>query len=338
MSYKVVHVLVPPGANIGEELLEPLGAEMIKGAWHTEDEIISVAADADAVLGRIAGQPFSRRVIESLTNCRIIAGVGVGYEATDVETATRLGIAVTNVPDYCLDEVSGRVIALMLALAYRIIPIDQAAKEKQANMLGNVGGMMQVASPIFRTRDQTLGIVGLAKIGTATALKARGLGMRVIAFDPYVPEGVVANLGVQPVDMDTLLRESDFITLHTPLTPETKNMIGSEEFKKMKPTCYFVNTARGGCVDESALINALQEGQIAGAGLDVTVDEPIKADNPLIKMPNVLLTGHTAWYSTAAMSELFYKPMPQVVMALNGKWPTYAVNPDARKKWLERWG
>ena len=338
MSFKVVYTLAPPGVDLGEKLLEPLDATLVKGAWQTEDELISNTEGADAVLGRIAGQPFTRRVIEHLTNCRIIAGVGVGYEATDLEAATDHGIVVTNLPDYCIDEVSGRAIALMLALSYKILPANDAVKEKQANMLGNVGNMRGVVQPVFRTRDQTLGIVGLARIGTATALKAKGLGMKVIAYDPYVPGGVMESLGVKPVDLDTLITESDFISFHAPLTPETKNMFGYEEFKKMKPTCYFINTARGGCVDEAALIRALQEGLIAGAGLDVTVDEPITKDNPLLKTPNVILTGHTAWYSTAAEAELFSRPMTQVVMALEGKWPLYAVNPDVRRTWLEKWG
>jgi D-3-phosphoglycerate dehydrogenase len=180
--------------------------------------------------------------------------------------------------------------------------------------------------------------VGLGKIGTATALKARGLGMRVIAYDPYVLGAIMESRGVEPVDLDTLLGESDFISLHTPLTPETSKMIDYEEFKQMKPTCYFINTARGGCVDQEALIRALKEGLIAGAGIDVTVDEPIAADNELLLMQNVILTGHSAWYSTTSEWELYYKPMTQVVMALEGKWPLYALNVEVEKKWLERWG
>ncbi len=197
---------------------------------------------------------------------------------------------------------------------------------------------MEFAYPMFRMRDQTLGIVGLGKIGTATALKARGLGMRVIAYDPYVLGAIMESRGVKPVDLDTLLRESDFISLHTPLTPETSKMIGYSEFKKMKPTCYFINTARGGCVDQEALIRALQEGLIAGAGIDVTVDELIAPDNPLLQMDNVILTGHSAWYSTTSEWEVYYKPMTQVVMALEGKWPIYALNVEVQEKWLEKWG
>jgi D-3-phosphoglycerate dehydrogenase len=195
-----------------------------------------------------------------------------------------------------------------------------------------------VAYPVFRTRDQTLGIIGLGKIGTATALKARGLGMRVIAHDPYVLGAVMETHGVTAVDLDTLLRESDYISIHTPLAEETKNLIGHEEFGKMKRTSYLINTARGGCVDEEALIRALQEGIIAGAGIDVTVNEPISPDSPLLELSNLILTGHIAWYSTKSQEELYGKPMTQVVRALNGEWPLYAVNDEVENKWMEKWG
>jgi len=338
MSFKVVHAFVFPGVDLGEELLKPLDAALVKGMWRTEDELITHASDADALVGVVSVQPFTRRVLEALPRCRIIAGIGVGFEAVDLEAATDYGIAVTNVPDYCIDEVSGLAITFMLALGHKLLQIDGAVRERQASFTMDRKALMDIAYPMFRMRKQTLGIVGLGSIGTATALKARGLGMRVISYDPYVLDAVVESRRVRPVDLDTLLRESDFISLHTPLTPETTNMIGYEEFKKMKPTCYFINTARGGCVDQAALIRALQEGLIAGAGIDVTVDEPIAADNPLIKMPNVILTGHSAWYSTTADWEIFYKPMTQVVMALKGQWPLYALSAEAKEKWLEKWG
>jgi D-3-phosphoglycerate dehydrogenase len=324
MSFKVVHTFPVPGVDLGETLLEPFDVTFVKGMWRTEEEIIHSAADADAIIGVASFQPYNRRLLGALSKCRIIASIGIGYEQADLEAATEQGIVVTNVPDYCLDEVSGLAIAFMLALGHKILQIDRAVKERQINVILHRDALMEVAHPMFRMRDQTLGIVGLGKIGTATALKARGLGMRVIAYDPYVLGAVMESRGVKPVDLDTLLGESDFISLHTPLTPETSTMIGYEEFKKMKPTCYFINTARGGCVDQDALVRALQEGLIAGAGIDVTVEEPIAPDNPLLTMGNVILTGHSAWYSTISDWEIYYKPMTQVVMALEGKWPHYA--------------
>jgi D-3-phosphoglycerate dehydrogenase len=338
MSFKVVHTYALSGVDHGDELLESLNATLVKGVWSTEDDIISNTKGADAVIGVVSRQPFSQRVLETLTDCRILAGIAIGFEAVDLEAATEYGIAVTNVPDYCLDEVSGLTIGFMHALGHKMFQIDKAVRENQINFTGSRQAVDEVGYPMFRMRDQTLGIVGLGKIGTTVALKARGLGMRVIAYDPYVLDGVIESRGVDPVDLETLLRESDFISLHTPLTPETHNMMSHEEFKKMKPTCYFINTARGGCVDEPALIRALQEGLIAGAGIDVTVDEPIGADNQLIAMPNVILTGHSGFYSITSDRELFYKPMTQVVMALKGEWPTYGLNPEIREAWLNRWG
>jgi D-3-phosphoglycerate dehydrogenase len=338
MSFKVVHALALPDVDLGEELLEPLDAALVKGMWLTEDEIISHARDADAVIGVVTYQPFTRRVLKALENCRILAGIAVGFEMVDLEAATECGMVVTNVPDYGIDEVSGMAITLMLGSGNKLLQVDKAVKERQVCFARDREALLDIVRPKFRMRNQTLGIVGLGRIGTASALKARGLGMRVMAYDPYVLDAVMESRGVKPVDLDTLLGESDFISLHTPLTPETSNMIGYEEFKKMKPTCYFINTARGGCVDQAALIRALQEGLIAGAGIDVTVDEPIAADNPLITMPNVILTGHSAWYSNSADFEIFYKPMTQVVAALKGEWPVYAVNPEVEKQWLEKWG
>ncbi len=338
MNFKVVHTLAIPGKNLGEQLLNHLDATLIKGVWQTEDDFIKQGHDADALIGDIARKPFTRKVMSQLQKCRIIAGVNLGYDAMDLASATEHDIVVTNVPDYCLDEVSGRAIALMLALGYKILQANKAVKEEQRSMVPDMKVMLEVIHPILRMQGQTLGIIGCSKIGTATALKARGLGLRVIAYDPYVFSGALKSMGIDPVDMDTLLKESDFISLHVPATPETRNMIGYKQFQKMKRTAYFINTARGTVVDEPALARALQEGLIAGAGLDVTVKEPIEKDNPLITMSNVILTGHSAWYSAEAEYELFLKPMGQVVMALKGRWPTYAINTQVKDKWLRKWG
>jgi len=338
MGFKVVNIFALPGADFGDELIDSLGVTLVKGVWKTEEEIIAQAHDADAIIGTVSMQPFNRRLLAALSKCRVIAGIGIGYDSTDVEAATELGIAVTNVPDYCLDEVSGLAITYMLALGHRLLQIDRAVRERRIAFNMEKKALDDIAFPMFRMRDQTLGIVGLGKIGTVTALKAQGLGMRVIAYDPYVLGPVMESRGVKPVDLDTLLRESDFITLHTPLNSETRNMFGYEQFKKMKRTAYFINTARGGCVDQPGLIQALKEGLIAGAGIDVTVDEPIAPDNSLLTMPNVILTGHTAWYSVTSEVDLNRRPMTQVVQALRGELPIYTVNTDVKTKWMTRWG
>ena len=338
MGFKVVNIFPLPGLDFGDELLDPLDATLEKGMSMTEEEIISRARDADAIIGVVSVHPFNRRLLTALPQCRIIAGIGIGYDTADVQAATELGMAVTNVPDYCLDEVSGLAITFMLALGHRLLSIDKAVRARRIAFTVDKKALDEIAFPMFRMRDQTLGIVGVGKIGTVTALKARGLGMRVLGCDPYVLKPVLESRGVTPVDFDTLLREADFVTTHTPLTTETANLFGYDQFKRMKRTAYFINTSRGGCVEQEGLIRALKEGLIAGAGIDVTIDEPLAPDNALLTLPNVILTGHSAWYSVTSEADLFRRPMTQVVQALNGEWPTYAVNPEGKGKWVARWG
>lgn len=341
MSFKVVNTMAIPGISYGEELLEPLDATLVTGRWFTEDDLITHTKEADAVICASPGQPWNQRVVNALSRCRILATLSIGYDRIHLKTAGKLGLAVTNIPDFCIDEVSSQAIALIMALGRRLFPIDRAVREHQPHFApANRKGLADFAYPVFRMRDQTLGIVGLGKIGTAVALKARGIGMRVIAYDPNVLGGIMLSRGVEPVDFETLLHESDYISINADLNKETRGMFGPEEFGKMKPTCYLINTARGEIVQQAALMEALRDGLIGGAGLDVTEDEPIAAGNPILKMMNVILTGHSAWYSTASdsASELWHKAMVQVVMALKGEWPTYAVNPEIKERWLEKWG
>lgn len=338
MGFKVVNIIAMPEVDFGDDLLAPLEASLVKGVWMTEEDIIDQAVDADAVIGVVSIQPFNRRLLSALSKCRLIAGLGIGYDKTDLAAATELGIAVTNVPDYCLDEVSGTAITLILALGHRLLQIDRAVREKRVVLTIDRKSLKEIAAPIFRMQNQVLGIVGLGKIGWVTAMKARGLGIQVITYNPYVLGPVMESRGVKPVDFETLLRESDFISLHTPLTGETGNLFGFREFQKMKPTAYFINTARGGCVNQDGLIRALKEGQIAGAGIDVTVDEPMAPDNALLFMSNVILTGHSAWYSLTADKDMHRRPMTQVVRALNGEWPNYTVNTEVKTAWMSRWG
>ncbi len=337
MGFKVVNVFRVPDVDFAEELLVPVGAELVTGVWMTEDDIIAHCQDADALIGVVSGQPFTRRLLAALPRCRVIAGIGIGYDRTDVEAATEMGIAVTNVPDYCLDEVSGLAVTMMLSLGHRLFQIDRAVRERRVVFTTDKRSLDEIARPMFRMRDQALGIVGMGKIGTATALKAKGLGMRVIGYDPYVLNPVMESRGVIPVDFDTLLEESDFVSIHTPLNAETREMFGAAQFAKMKPAAYFINTARGGCMDQRALIEALRDKRIAGAGIDVTIEEPIAADNPLLGMPNVILTGHSAWYSVTSERDLYRRPMTQVLQALRGELPVYTVNPEVKSRWLARW-
>ncbi len=341
MKFRVVHTFFDSGMTYGEDLLRPVQAGIVTGRWVGENDLIANACDADAVICVSPAQNWTPRVLEALSHCRIIATLSIGYDRISLDAATRMAIAVTNVPDYCIDEVSSQAISFLMALGRKLFQIDRAVKGKQTLLTpGNRTGLTEIASPIFRLRGQTLGIIGFGKIGTAVALKAKGLGLKVIAYDPYVLSAVMLSHGVETADLNTLLRQSDFISIHATLTDETRGMIGPEQLRKMKPTCYLINTARGGIIQQASLVEALERGVIAGAGLDVTADEPIPPDEPILNLPNVILTGHSAWYSTTSdsPSEYWHKPMTQVVMALKGEWPTYAVNSEVRQKWLERWG
>lgn len=341
MSYRVVITSYNPTLDFGESLVQDMGVELKKGRWSTEEELIGNVADADAVIGCSPLQPWTARVIGSMHKCRILASLSIGYDRVDLESASRQGMAVTNVPDFCVEEVSTQALSLLLALARRLFPIDRGVREKQITITPmDRDRIARYAHPVYRLSEQTLGIVGVGKIGTALALKARGLGMRMIGYDPYVLEGVMSSHHVTPVSFDTLLRSSDYISINAALTEETRNMFDRKTFDRMKPTAYLINTARGGIVDPAALLEALQQGKIAGAGLDTTPEEPLSAGNPLIGMDNVILTAHSAWYSTTSDSGpgFWQKGMAQVRMALQGQWPTYAVNPGIRQQWLQKWG
>jgi D-3-phosphoglycerate dehydrogenase / 2-oxoglutarate reductase len=342
MGYKVVNTLYTPDTDFGEKYLDGLGVTLVNGQWWEEDELIANTQGADAVICVGTGQPWTPRAIRAVSGqCRILASLSIGYDRIDVDTATELGMAVTNIPDYCIDEVSNQAIALLMILNRKIIAIDRAVRDAQAQIIPpKRKDIDDYAYPIHRLRNQTLGIIGFGKIGTATALKARGLGLKVIAYDPYVLGAVMKSHGVEPAGLDALLRESDYISIHAFLNDETRGMINEDSFSRMKPTAYLINTARGQIVDQQALNRALEEKRIAGAGLDVTAVEPIPKDDPILKHPNVILTGHSAWYSTAADSgeEYWHKASIQVAAALRGEWPVYGVNPEAKQKWLKKWG
>lgn len=341
MTFKVVNTIQLPGVDFGGQLLQGMDAVFVEKPGRTEAEIVAAAADADAVICSGPVQPWTAHVIRALNQCRIIASLGVGYDRIELETATEKGIVVTNIPDYCIDEVSTQTIALMLALGRRLFTVDDRVRKQHVNFVPpNRKALASGIRPVFRLNEQTLGILGFGKIGTATALKARGLGMRVVACDPYVYAPVMQSHGVISVAFETLLETSDYLCINAALTPETRGLFDKAVFNRMKPTAFIVNTARGEIVNEPDLVEALKAGQIAGAGLDVTASDPVPEGDPLLGLPNVILTGHSAWYSETADSEqhFWHRAMGQVVKALKGTWPDYAVNAEVRKKWVAKWG
>ena len=327
MSFKVIS-----GIGKGPELVEALAtvdAELVRAPIWTEDDLIANAQDADAVMVG-AAERYTRRAIQALTKCRVISRMGVGYDNIDVDAATEQGIAVAYVPDASIVEVSDHAAALLLALSRKLIPIDHLVREG-AWQLGN-WDIFNKRVPMFRLSEQTIGVVGAGRIGGAFVRKARVFCKRVIVYDPYLSAETVKGMGAEPVDFESLLRESDFISLHPLHTEETEHILGLEEFKQMKPTAYIVNTGRGELIDEKALLTALTEGYIAGAGLDVTDPEPPQPDNPLFKLDNVIVTAHSAFYTEDSMRDLRQRTVQAVVVALRGEWPPFVVNPEVKER------
>jgi D-3-phosphoglycerate dehydrogenase len=310
-----------PNLNPASEVLASIGASVELASAPTPDAILKVAAEADAVLVTYA--KFPAEMIAQLKKCRIISRFGIGVDNVDLDAATKAGIVVTKVPDYCLDEVSDHTMALLLAVV-RKIPSSSARTH---------GGKweMKAVVPIHRLRGSTIGLVGLGRIPQLVAPKAQAFGMSVVAYDPYAPAEVFARLGVKSVGFPELLKVSDYVSIHSPLTPETKNLFGADAFRQMKKGAYLVNTARGPIVDEAALAAALDAGEIAGAALDVMATEP-PPPSPLFGRDNVIITPHTSFYSEESLVELQTKAAQEVKAVLSGQAPRNPVNPDVLAK------
>ncbi len=305
-----------PDLEPAKQVLSELYAEVKLAHATTPEAILQVARDADGLLVCYAKVPA--QVIAQLKRCKIIARFGIGVDNVDIDAATRAGILVTNVPDYCVDEVSDHALALLLALVRKIPFANQRAQAGKWEMPAVV--------PIHRLRGRVLGLVGFGKIPQALTTKAQALGLQVQTADPYITEAVTARYGVKLVSLPELLKTSDYVSVHAPLTPETNKMINADAFRQMKRGAFVVNTARGPLVDEQALIDALDAGQIAGAALDVLPQEPLATNSRLLGRDNLILTPHIAFYSEESNVELQTKAAQQVALVLSGKPARYPVN------------
>jgi len=301
----------------------------------TEDDIIAAAGDADAVI--VVTEPYTKKVISHLRSCRLICTPKMGYDNIDVAAATEAGICVSCTPDASIEEVSDHTMALLLTCARKIPRIDRAVR---AGVWQSLHGpeMEDIWRGIMAVRGMTLGLIGFGRISVALVPKAKGFGLRILAFDPYVDQAVMTNAGVEAVSLERLLRESDFVSIHCALTAENRHMLGAEQFRLMKPTAYLINTSRGALVDEKALQAALTGGDIAGAALDVIEVEPINMNNPLLKLDNIVLTGHSAHYSDTAAAYVRRKAIEDISRILSGKWPEGWINPEVESKYIARWG
>ena len=287
-------------------------------AWRkckTEDEIIAQCAEAEGLILQYA--PMSRRVLEKLPRCRVVARYGVGVDTVDLVAASERRIVVCNVPDYGIHEVSDHALALMLALTRKVALASAAVKRGQWDYA--------LTKPVYRHQVQTVGVIGLGRIGRAFAHKTHGLGMTVIGRDPCVQQADLPDY-IALTDLDDLLRRSDVVSVHCPLTEETRHLLDEAKLSLMKPTAYLINTARGHIVDEAALDGLLAEGKLAGAAMDVLAAEPGPVTHPLFRHENFYCTPHMAWYSEESARELKRKAAEEVRRVLCGEAPRYQVN------------
>ena len=317
------------GYDLEMEALQVLDAEIVE-APASEEAFIAAARDADAIYAK--GMPITKRIIDSLTRCRVIALGSVGVDSVDVKAATARGIPVTNVPDTFIEEVADHAMTLLLAGFRRVVEQDRMVRE----------GRWREGRPallkIPRLMGQTLGFISFGRVARAVARRARPFGLQMLAYDPFVEEQVMPEYGVMPATLNEVLERSDFVSMHAPARPECEKMLREEHFRRMKKTAIFINTGRGPTVDEAALIRALQEGWIAHAALDVLEVEPPSPDNPLLRMENVTLSAHTASASARFDEARKRRVGHELALVLSGKWPMSCVNPAVlQNTTLQRW-
>jgi D-3-phosphoglycerate dehydrogenase len=302
-----------PSLDLERSVVHGSGLELVPLQCRTEADVIESCGEADGLLNQYA--PLTRRVLERLTRCKVIARYGVGVDNVDIEAATDFGVAVCNVPDYGVDEVSDHALALLLTLVRQPHLLDEAVRKGTWDF--------SIVRPLRRMTGKVLGVVGLGRIGQAVARKATGLGLRVLGCDPNPPPSEATLMS-----FEGLLQESDFVSIHTPLNESTDHLFDEKALRRMKPGAFLINTARGGVIDTGALVRALREGWIAGAALDVLEQEPLPAGHPLLDFPNCVFTPHAAWYSEEAFVELKTKAAEEVVAVLSGREPRYCLNPE----------
>lgn len=308
--------------DIERSILEPKGIDVVGLQAKSEDELLDAARTCDAIVNQYAR--VGARTIAAMTRCKVIARYGVGVDIVDVEAATRAGILVTNVRDYCTEEVADHAVALWLACARRLVEYDRATHQGIWRW--------QSGQPVYRLRGRTLGIVSFGKIGQAIAERARAFGVEIVVYDPYVDDQMIAAHRVTRVDKAELLARADILMLQVPMTPETHHFLGAQEFAAMKAGSIVINTGRGPTIDNKALYQALVSGKVLAAGLDDPEEEPAKratwtpADNPLFSLPNVLVTPHSAYYSEESIRSAREIAASEVARVLTGLHPLNPVN------------
>ena len=315
-----------PLPHIEEEkrIIEEAGGCLKVHDCRTREELRSVVQDAYVIMANLA--TIDREIITELGNVKGIVRYGVGYDNVDVEAATEKGIYVANVPGFCTLDVAEHTMGLILSLTRRIPQLDSFVR---MGLYTNTSGY-KLHRPMPRLAGKRVGIIGFGNIGREVARRLLAFGMSVTVHDPYIAEDDLGDLAgrVEILGLESLLKQSDIVTIHVPLTAETRGMIGREELKAMKTTAFLLNVARGGIVDEGELARAVQSGQIAGAAVDTLSSEPPPRDHPLLGLSKVLITPHLAWYSEESVMDLERMAAEQAAQIIRGEVPTNLVNPE----------
>ena len=333
-KFKIVQTAALAGANLPMEregLGEFADGLVSYGVLDTPEKLIEACSDADACL--VPGQRFTVDVIGHLERCRVIVRYGVGYDVIDVEEASKKGIVVVNIPDFCLSEVANHALALLLDGAKKISRQDRWIRTGAWH-----GGRAPFLSPMGPIHGETVGLIGFGQIAQAFRRRLAALDMNVLVYDPFLPRERAEALDVELVSLEDLLTRSDYVSIHVPLLPTTQHLIDAEKLALLKPTAYLINTSRGPVIDQDALIEALQEGRIAGAGLDVFEVEPLPADSPLRHIETVTMTPHDASYADSTARTMWRRVGQEAALALRGQMPNTPVNAAAEPNmaWLQR--
>ena len=318
VKYKVVVTDDRYGSYKEEnEVLSELGIEVEVHNFKDKTEAKRVLKKADAVLVNLF--PMTKEIILSMDNCKVINRYGVGYDNVDVKAATEKGIWISRVPDYSMEDTSDHALAHLFNCVRKITYRDRMIREGKWDLHKDW--------PSFRIAGKTLGLIGFGNISKTLFSKVSGFGLgSILVYDPYVDDTAIIKAGGTPVPLEELLKESDYISIHAPLTEETEGMIGSSEFRLMKNSAVIINTSRGPIIDEDALYSALKEREIAAAGIDVYKTEPLPEASPLRSLDNITFTDHAGWYSEESIVELKTKAARNILEVLKGNKPVYPVN------------
>jgi D-3-phosphoglycerate dehydrogenase len=312
-----------PMCGLDQKLIQEAGGSVLYFSAADQEDRIHQAAEAEVMV--VSGAQITREMLTALPKLRGIVRLGIGVDTVDLKAATDLGVVVANVPDFCFHEVAEHTLALIFAVTRKIAFADRIARSGQWGPATN--GRLK---PMRRLDGQTLGLIGFGRIGQTLARKARGLGLNVIAHDPYIAATASQLDGVALLSLEELLPQTDILSLHVPLTPHTRGLVGSRVFELLKPGAILINTARGPVVNETALDAALSSGRLAGAGLDVLEQEPMQIPHPLTQFDNVVITCHYASLSTESYTNLCQQVSEQVVQIIQGQFPRHFVNPAVR--------